>query len=256
MGQMFGYQLVLGGLIASFDQASGTHTGSNAHGDDSVLSVGSLQLTEDSGDHSSTSASEWVSEGNGSSSWVDLLVVESQLVAAPGGLGGESFVELIDIDVRGLESGLLQNEWDGVGWSNSHNLWRDTGDGVGDELSNNWKSVLLGDGSSGDQNDGGSVGGLRRVTGGGDSGLGEAWLQLGELFSGGSRSDSVILGDGNSLGVSLLVSVLGRDWDDLVIEPSALLSVKGSSVRFSGEFIKSSSLEAVFVGNVLKKVKT
>jgi hypothetical protein len=196
-----------------------------------------------------------MSESNGSSSWVDLFVVKSQLVAAPGGLGGESFVELVDIDVRGLKSGLLQNLWDGVSWSNSHDLWWDTSDGVGDELSNDWESVLLSDRSSGDQNDRGSVGGLGRVTGGRDSGLGEAWSELGKLSGSGSRSDSVVLGEGDSLSVSFLVSVLGGDWDDLIIEPSALLSVEGSSVRFSGELIENFSLKAVLLSNVLKTLK-
>lgn len=238
-------------FLASFDQASGTHTGSNAHGDDTILSVGSSQLTEQSGDHSSAGASEWMSEGNGSSSWVDLGVVKSQLVGGPGGLGSEGFVELVDVDVGGLESSLLQNLWNGVGWSNSHNLWWNTSDGVGNELSDDWETVLFSDRSSGDENDSSSISGLGGVTGGGDTGLGEAWLQLGELVSGGSWSDSVVLGQGDGLGVSFLVSVLGGDWDNFLVEPSLLLGVEGSSVRLSGEFVKSSSLEVVLLSDVL-----
>ena len=244
--------LVSRALVASFDQTSGTHSGSDAHGDDSVLSVGSLQLTEDGGDHSRSGAPERVSEGDGSSSWVDLGVVEPELVAAPGGLGSEGFVELVDVDVGGRESGLLQHLWDGVGWSNSHDLWRDTGDGVGDELSNDWESVLLGDRSSGDQDDRGSVSGLGRVTSSGDSGLGEARSELGKLSGSGSRSDSVVLGEGDGLGVSFLVSVLGGHWDDFVIEPSAFLGVESSSVRLGSEFVENFSLKAVLLGNVLK----
>ena len=183
-----------------------------------------------------------MSDGNGSSSWVDLGVVKSQLVGGPGSLGSESFVKLIDVDIVSVESSLFQNLWNGVSWSNSHDLWWNTSDGIRNELSDDWKSVLFSDRSSSDENNSSSISGLGGVTGGGDTSLSEAWLQLSELVSGGSWSDSVVLGQGDGLGVSLLVSVLGGDWNNFLVEPSLLLGVESSSVRFSSEFIKSSSL--------------
>ena len=196
-----------------------------------------------------------MSESDSSTSWVHLGVVKPELVNAPGGLGGEGLVQLVDVDVVGAESGLLQTGWDGVGWADSHDIWGNSDDGVGDELADNVESLGLGDRSSGEEDGGSSVGGLGGVSGGGDSGLLERWLELGELGGGGTGSDSVVLGDNNCGFAALLVDSSDGDWDDLVIEPALLLSVEGSSLGLGGELVKNFSLEVVLLGDILDKNK-
>ena len=195
-----------------------------------------------------------MSKSNGSAPWVHLSVVKTKLVSAPGGLGGEGLVELVDVDVVLVESSLVEDLWDGVGRSDAHDSWWDTSHGVGDESADNWPSVLLGDGSSGQEDSGGSVGDLGGVSGGGDTSLLEGWFQLAKLLGGGAWSDSAVLGDGDLLLVALLVDDGGLDWDDLLIEPAVLLGVESSSVGLSGELVQDLSLEVVVLSDVLTKI--
>jgi hypothetical protein len=239
--------------LLSFNKSSSTHSGTNAHGDDSELSIGSLELGQESGNLSGTSATEWVAKGDSTSSWVHFLVVKAELVGTPGGLGSEGFIELENINLVLGDACLLENLWNGKGWSDTHNLWRNTSNGVGNELSNDWPSVLFGERSSGEEDGSSTVSGLGGVSGSGDTVLAERRLELAESFEGGLSSDAVILGDGDIGRVSILVLVDGVDWDDLVIEPSTLLSVGSSSVAFNCKLVENISLESVLLSNVLSK---
>jgi len=63
------------------DDTCSSHTGSNAHGGDTVFSLGSLHLREKCSNLSSTSASERMSDGNSTTLGVDFLHVEAKFLA-------------------------------------------------------------------------------------------------------------------------------------------------------------------------------
>lgn len=192
-----------------------------------------------------------MAEGDSSTSWVNFLVVQTEVVGTPSGLGGESLVELVDIDLADGDSGLLENLWNSKGWSDTHDFWRDTSDGVSNKLGNDWPAVLLSKVSSSQENNSGTVGGLRGVTSGRDTSWLERWLELGKTLNGSSGSDTVVLGDGNFLGISVLVLEDGLDRDDLIIEPATLLGVSGSAVALSCESVEDVSLEVVLFSDIL-----
>jgi len=58
----------------SFEDSGGSHAGTNAHRDNTVLLVGSLELTEESSDLASTSATKRVSKCYGATSGVELFL--------------------------------------------------------------------------------------------------------------------------------------------------------------------------------------
>lgn len=104
------------------DNSGGTHTGSNAHGDDTVVALLSLQFGEKSGDLTGTSASQGVAKSDGTSLRVDLVHVEAELLAREVSLRREGFVDFIDINVLSGQASLLEGFGDSVSGTNSYKI--------------------------------------------------------------------------------------------------------------------------------------
>jgi len=119
------------------DNTCCTHTSSNAHGGDTISSLGSLHLREKCSDLSSTSASEGMSDGNSTTLGVNFLHVEAKFLAREKSLRSEGFVDLVDINVIGGQTSFLQNFRDGISGTDSHDFRRNTSNGVGNKSSEN-----------------------------------------------------------------------------------------------------------------------
>mmetsp|Transcript_123933 Transcript_123933/g.174831 ORF Transcript_123933/g.174831 Transcript_123933/m.174831 type:complete len:384 (+) Transcript_123933:233-1384(+) len=192
---------------------------------------------------------------DGTTLGVDLVVGDTELLLAVKSLSGESLVQLVDVDIVDLQTGIVQSLGDGISWADTHNLGGNTSDGISDPLGGNGKTKLFSGGSSSDQDDGGTIGSLRRVTGGGDTILLEGGLELAELLQVG-LSETLILGKGNILGglVTFLILDLdlSLDGDDLILEVAVLLSVDGLVHGVQTELITLLSGDTELRSNVLR----
>lgn len=63
------------------DDGGSTHTSANAHGDDTVVNLLSLQFRKESCNLTGTSASQGVSQGDGTTLRVNLVHVKAELLA-------------------------------------------------------------------------------------------------------------------------------------------------------------------------------
>ena len=157
--------------------------------------MGAFKLTEQSADHSGSSHTERMTECNGSSFWVQFLVVDSQFIHTVGSLTGKCFIDFKDINVIQLESTFLKCRRYGVSRSNSHDVRRHTRNSTSNQSSNYGQIMLLSETSSSKHNSSGTVRNLRWVTRGGGSSLFESRTQFAQNTDGGGFTDSFILWD-------------------------------------------------------------
>lgn len=78
-------------------------------GGDQDLAFSAAQLVEACRDLSCTCSAKRVTESDGSSVDVDLLRIELQLLQAVHVHAGKSFIDLPQVNVRGVEPGALKN---------------------------------------------------------------------------------------------------------------------------------------------------
>src|SRR5690606_6184814 len=81
------------------DQRGRTHATADAHGHHAVAATAALELAEDGGDQTRTGDAERVSQGDGATVGVHLVLGDAQLAHAVEALRGEGLVELEDVDV-------------------------------------------------------------------------------------------------------------------------------------------------------------
>ena len=216
--------------LFSFENAAGSHAGTDAHGHDSSLLLGSLQLGEEGADHSSSSHTEWVTESNGSSSSVELAFWNIEVLDTVSGLTGEGFVDFIHIDVAHGKTAFLQGSWDGDGWANSHDFRWNTSYSEAENSSLDWQTMSLSERSSGNESNSSSIGGLTGVTSSSATSLLESWLQFGESFKSGLWPNSIISVDHDLLLISFLVLKSSLVDSNLILWPSHLLSMSSLGV--------------------------
>lgn len=233
------------------NQRSGTHTGTNAHGGDTDLLARALKLREQGGKLSSTSGSKRVANGDGTTSGVDLVLVNSAVLDGEQSLRGESLVDLENVNVVDGQTKVLKDGRDGVSGANSHKLRGNTDGLAVNELGKDGLAKLLGDGSSHEEDGTGTIRDLRGVTGVGGSLGGESGLELAELLGGDTGSDSVILVDSDLLLVVIIIEDGGLDGENLLVELTGGLGSGSLLVRLGGEGILGLSGNVVLGGNVL-----
>jgi hypothetical protein len=81
-------------------------------------------------------------------------MIQTQDIEAVDGHGGESLVDLDDIDVILGELELGKELWDRNRGADAHNAWRNTGDGRAAELGHDWLPKLDGFAALHEQNRG------------------------------------------------------------------------------------------------------
>lgn len=85
-----------------------------------------------------------MTQGNGTTAEVELLVGDVEGILAVDTHGGKGLVDLNDVDVVDGEVVLAQELGDGGGWANTHNTGRNTGNRSTDELGQDGLSQLDG----------------------------------------------------------------------------------------------------------------
>ncbi len=244
-------------MLACFIKKEGSNTyalsSTNAHRSKQDLLVLPPALTQTSNNLSSTGASKWVAKSNSTATDVHLLVWQLELILTVHSHRSKSLVDLNDIDIIDAELELLQELWDGDGWSDTHDSWGDTSNGGTDELSKDWLAELDGSRALHQQNSGGAIGDLGRVASSRPiTERHESRTNLAERLKGRSVANTFILSQKNLL---LLTSrwVLNShlDWHNLVIEPSRLLCLLGALVGLSRISILHLPGDVEILANVL-----
>src|SRR5690606_21453200 len=106
-----------------------TLASTNAHGSNQDLLLGSSQLTQTSNNLSSTRATKWMAKGNSTTSWVNLLMVQSKSLHTVDSHRSESLVNLENINLILADSVLGKDLWDGNRWTDTHDSWSETDSG-------------------------------------------------------------------------------------------------------------------------------
>lgn len=117
----------------SLENSASSHTCTNTHGNDSVLAIDPLQLMEHRGDHTSTSGSQWMTKGNGTSTLIQLAIWNAKFLNTVSGLTGEGLVHLPHVNFWNSEASLLQGLGDCDSWADTHDLWGHTSGSVTQE---------------------------------------------------------------------------------------------------------------------------
>jgi hypothetical protein len=200
----------------------------------------------------STSASERVTKGNSTTLGVDLLEGNVELLSTVDGLGGESFVEFNDINVRDLDASTFSSDGDSVSRSNTHDTRRNTSNSRGNVLSNDGQVELFSGLALHEQYSGSTIRHLGGVTSSGETFFIECGLELSKRFGSDTSTNTIIALKDDFLLVTLLVGDSDLDGNDLSIEETSLLSGKSLLVGRSGESILLSTSNIEFLSNVLR----
>src|SRR6478609_9855589 len=146
-----------------------------------------------------------MAKGNSTSLGVDLLLGNTQLVGTPQALAGKSLVDLPDIDIILGDTGKVESLGDSLPGALSHKKGLDTNNRGANVLAEDLLSKLLGSRSLHEEDSGSTIGNLTGVTSVDRTVLSKSRADLAQRLSSDAISDAIILGDGNLLGVTLLV---------------------------------------------------
>lgn len=188
-----------------------------------------------------------------STAGVDLSGVNLELLNAVNSHGGESLVELEEINVVDSEAELLEELGDGDGWADTHDAGRKTGNGGAAELGEDGLAELLSGGALHEENSSSSISDLRGVTtSGAVTPLGEGRADLRERGIGGAVADTVISLDDNVLDLTgLRVLPLSGDGDNLLVEETCLLGSLSALVRDLSPLVLGLASDVEVLGDVL-----
>lgn len=237
-----------------YKQTSHTHAGSDTHTGQEDLLLLPPALAQAGNNLSGTSRAQRVAEGNGAAAGVHLGPVEAELVPAVDGHGAKGLVELDDVDVGEANVVLLEQLGDGDGRADTHDAGRQAGNGRADVLGEHGEAELDGHGALHEHHGGGTVGDLTGVSTSGDgSPLREGGADLHQALGSGAGSDTLVLGQGDGLGLAVGALDLGGDGNDLVVEPAGLLGLLGPPETLGGVGIDLLSGDAKVAGNVLAR---
>lgn len=190
-----------------------------------------------------------MTHGDGTTVGVDLLQGKTAVLDGVDSLGSESLVDLKDIDILDLDADLLEDGGDGNGGTDTHGLGLASNNCGGDVLADNVKSELLSGLALHQENGGSTIRDLGGVTGSGGTIEGRA--ELGQALDGGTGTDTVILGDGDLLLVTLGILDDGLDGDDLMVELALGLSAGSLAEGKSSELVLLLTGDVVLGGDVL-----
>ena len=207
---------------------------------------------EESSNHTSSGHTERVTNGDGTSVDVDLVPAETKLLDTVSGLRGEGFVDLKEINVLKLETGLLDGGGDGNSGSDSHDSGVDTNNGGGAEDSHHLESKLLGDRTAHSEDNSSTITDLTGVSSSGASILLEDSTELSETLDGGSGTASLIVGNNVLVFLTLLVLEGDLNGDNLILEAAGLDGLGSTSVRHGSKLILFRTGDVVLGGNILR----
>lgn len=196
-----------------------------------------------------------MTESDGSTLGVDLLLRDTELVGTPQALAGESLVDLVDVDIVAGDAGALKGLGDGLPGTLTHEEGLDADERGSDELANDGLAELLGDITAHQQNGGGTVGDLTGVTGVDGTIFGKGGAELSKGLGGDTGTDTLILGNGNLLDLTgLEVFVLDGERRDFLVKETLLLGLEGLLLRSSSESVLRGTGDLEITGHVLREL--
>ena len=202
-----------------------------------------VPLLEDGGDDAGAGAAEGVADGDGAAVDVDLFGVDAEDLHVGEGDDGEGLVDLVEVDVLGLEAGVLDGLGDGEGGGDGEALGLALGVAPAEDLGDGLEAELLELGL-GDEDDGGGAVVDGGGVGGGDGAVrlegGPHGLELGLV----EVLDLVVAVDDD---VGLAAAARHLDGDDL-LEEAGLGGGLGLLVRVDGVVVLVLAGEAVVRG--------
>ena len=189
-----------------------------------------------------------MADGDGAAVDVDVIGGQAQLGVDRGSLRGKGLVQLEQVDVLGLQAGLLQGLTDGGDGAGAHQSGIDAHRTGGDDLGHGLQAVGLDELAGGHDDGGSAVVDAGGVAGGDRAAVAlKGGLQLGQLLHGGAGLD-VLIGVEDD-GIALL---LGDDHgDDLVLELALGDGGGGTGLAAQGQLILHLAGDAVLFGHVL-----
>ena len=142
------------------EDTAGTHSGADAHADNTEALLSALKLGHEGADHAAAGHAERVAEGHGAALGVKLLLGHTKLLNAVGSLRGESLVDLENVNIVHGEATVLQSSGDGVGRADTHDLGRDASDSEANDAAVDAGTKTSGNISAGEKNAASAIGDL------------------------------------------------------------------------------------------------
>src|ERR1051326_5472145 len=121
------------------------HTSSDAHAGHTNSLLCPPQLCEQRADLPRASGSQRVSECNCTSLWIHLFNWQAELLDAVDALACKSLVDLVDVDIRLVDTSLPQSNRDSDGRANAHEKRWHTDDGRAHKFAEDWLVKALRD---------------------------------------------------------------------------------------------------------------
>jgi hypothetical protein len=234
-------------------QTSHTHTSTNAHTGEQDLLLLPPALAQTCDNLAGTCATQRVAERDSAAPDVELVVVDLEGLEAVDRHGGESLVELDEVNVVEGKLELVEELGDGDRGTDTHDPRGQTGDSGADVLGEDGLAEGLGLGALHQQDGGGAVSQLRGVAGVRPVTVGqESGLDLLQRLECGTSADALVLCENDLLllaGLGVLDG--GLDGSDLVVEPTSLLRDLGTAVGLSGVPVLALTRDVEVLANVL-----
>jgi hypothetical protein len=177
----------------ALENTASTHTGTNAHADETSLLTSALKLTEKGNNHAGTSHTEGMAKSDGSTTRVELLLGYAKLFDAVAGLGGKSLIDLKLINLFHRKSCLFKSSRDCKSWSNTHNLGRDASDGERKNAAVDLAAEFDSDVTAAQKNASSAISDLAGVSGSSSSTLLESRLKFSETLNSGLGPATIIV---------------------------------------------------------------
>src|SRR5579859_161128 len=164
----------------------------DALGGQRVFAAGALQQRSGLADDARTRGAERMAERDGAAIDIDAGLVELEVADAGQRLGGEGFVELDHVELRGIEAGAGQRLGRGRDRADAHDLGGAAGDRHRLDAGQDVEAMLLGVVLAGDQHHSRTVGQRRGGAGGDGAVLVEGQLEAGQALGGGVGTNGEI----------------------------------------------------------------
>lgn len=139
----------------------------------------------------------------------------------------------------------------GDSWTDSHDLWSAPSCSEADQSSLDREAEPLSSGPLGQEHDGGPIGDLAGIAGGGAATLLEGGLQLRQALHGGLGSDAIVVIDEDFLLFAIFCLDYGLVRSNLLLRPSHLVGVGSLHMALVSHFILLLAGDAELGSNIL-----
>jgi len=236
----------------SFENTACAHACANTHGNNAKFAIDSFKLVEHSDNHTSTGGTEWMANSNTTTSLIQLLIRDAELLDTVSRLTGKRLIHFPDVNLWNAEAGLLQGFWDHNSRSNTHDFGWGASDCVADKSALDWKPKPLSHRAFSQQHNCGSIGDLTRITRRSRPTLLKSWLELAKRLHCGLWSDTIIFIHNHLLFLIIFPFDDRLVWGDLRLRPSHLIRISSLPMTLIRHLILLLASNTVFGSYVLR----